>query len=259
MAKWIIASVVLLSGCIPQEHTIAYSPDCSGRAMGAGDVREAPPAAFLFAGQSNMSGLGEGDGTRLENVVVWMHDHWETYDPKGCFGPERGVMEAWSNTNPTAVMGFVKVAYGDTSLEGDWHPYYDPARARHPEYGPLYRRLVDVYRSMNVPSAGVFWHQGEADSMYHGTAYNYYNNLQTFIGQLRGETGTVPFVLAQTGSPADYLDMVNQAQRDITALPLVCSVPTADLSTWETIHLDTAGQLAVGDRFYEAFVRCLPD
>lgn len=262
MRKWIPIAIMLLSGCIeqtPQEEPTTTVTDCTGRDLGAHDVRESPPSAFIFAGQSNMAGIDDGSSPAIEGAVVWVDNHWETYAPT-CSGPELAFIQAWTRDNPGSTIGIVKLAAGGSSM-GDWQVNWRLEEAT-TTYGPLYAELVAMYRAAGVPVGGIIWAQGETDTVFSDLAARYEGRLQEFVAALRSEVGErTPFVLAETsmpteyfGQPVLYLATIQTAQYGLTFWDAVHMAPTGDLPTYEDgVHFTREGRATLGDRLYSAY------
>lgn len=251
MAKWILALLALgLAGCLPATaegpEAASSALDCSGSELGARDLRRPPASALIFAGQSNMSGMGQRDealAAPIPNVVVWAGDHWETYQPGRCFGPDLAFAQSWNRDRAESV-GIVKYAVAGTSMER-WT-------------GDLFDNLVSAYEQAGVPAAAVIWAQGESDALDADLSAMYETRMHRFLVGLRNEVGQVPFVFAQTRFPsAPYIDRIRQAQARLIGWERVCMTGTDDLTTWpDDLHFDTEGQLELGRRLYESWTAC---
>lgn len=210
---------------------------------GAGDIRESPSSVYIFAGQSNMVGLGQTPASlngEINNVVIWEGNHWETFKPGKCFGPELQFAIDWSQNHPNETVGFIKYAVGGTSMK-DW------------ELGnPLSIILLSDYvNSGNLPVKAILWDQGEADTTSQDLATHYAYRIESFISGWQSLTGA-PFIFGETISKQySYWDYINVEQTNISSWPNVTMIDTSDLTLWgDNLHFDTNSQLELGHRFY---------
>ncbi len=250
MARLIIVALTLLvSACgadqnLTNPHTgwVIY---CTATSVvpGAGDVREPPASVFIFAGQSNMVGAGrtsEQPATGpISNVVVWATDHWETYKPWDCFGPDLQFALNWQRDRPNETVGIIKYAVGGTSM-ASWQVN-----------GPLYTNLIAQYQAAgSLPVHSIIWMQGEGDAAGQADSQYYPSRIEAFVSSLQSIT-SAPFVFGQTAMTIGaYWSAINAEQVYLDSWDHVTMAPTLDLTTWEQVHLDTASQLELGDRLY---------
>lgn len=259
--------MLLLAGCKDKAVSLPITtPDCS--VTGAGDLRPAPSAIFIFAGQSNMHGLGETKAVSPEyqaavpNVLVWVRDHWETYKPEWHFGPELAFMHQWSKDHPTETVGIIKCAIGGTSM-ADWQPNWTARAAGNPQFGSLYQLLLDIYNTAGrLPVNAIIWDQGEFDAGGYSFASQYASRFNAFIRSLRADVagmGIIPFVFGQTQYPGSlYISAIQDAQFDVSqANQSVCESMTGDFPLLaDRLHFSSEGQLMLGTSLYTAFKGC---
>lgn len=251
------------------DQIIPVTPDCS--VTGAGDIRSAPESIFVFSGQSNMQGQASTDQLYVEyknpiqNVVIWSKDHWETYQPgQGTFGPDVSFLHAWSIEHPNETIGIMKCAIGATSIT-DWDPNYSPMFAVNPQYGSLYKHLIDVYKAAgSLPVKGFIWSQGESDSMDSDLMRGYFNRLQSFIAHIRidmvGDNGIIPFIIGETKYPeAKYISVIQESQQYAAdMISLVCKSETDYLTlNSDNLHFDAIGQIGFGEGLYSTWKECI--
>ena len=110
--------------------------------------------------------------------------------------------------------------------------------------------------------------QGERDSVFEFMAESYESNLTDFINAVRRATGNdyLPFIIAQIEPRVYRLEdkqfqhafrhIVQEAQRAVASSnPSVELVETIDLPQSDNLHFDTGGQLELGRRFTEAYLK----
>ena len=116
---------------------------------------------------------------------------------------------------------------------------------------------------------GFIWHQGIDDAIHRKFAPQYERNLTNLIGELREryDAERAPFVLARsvnsriaqpTPDPEQKSPMatVRRAQTQIArSVSKVAWVNVDDLPNVNTHHFTAAGQVVIGRRFGEAFLR----
>lgn len=241
-----------------------------------------PPACRLFvlAGQSNMGGRGRYDAlppgdsgilpANVRLVAVALDVHLQPLP--GGFGPELGLARALAPAYPGETLLLVKYAVDASSLL-DWAPDWDPAAAAltgHPEFGALYGELLALVARATAQGqvghgcrpAAVLWMQGERDALVPEAGAAYEANLAALVRALRAdlEEPALPFLVGHVDPPADRYPAagaVRAAQEAVArTLPGVYLVDTQGLSRHaDGLHYDTAGQLELGRRFAEAYLR----
>lgn len=195
---------------------------------------------FLFAGQSNMD--GRGDGSKLTDAelkqleaagkrIQFAYNH-EPIRPLGLtipragtrkkfnlektFGPEVFIGLKLAEQYPEEEMLFIKRAIGGTSLYGCWNPNWTEAKAaqmNEAKSPKLYRDFVDYVKETltTLPAdsyeiCGMFWVQGEADSSVTKKgpepSAEYGANLEALITSVRRELSAdqMPLFIQQVGS-----------------------------------------------------------
>jgi len=191
--------------------------------------------------------------------------------PEGLFGPELALALALAAAYPDERLVLVKYAVDGSSLL-DWAPDWDAATAAltgFAEFGPLYDKLLALVKEATAergvgqgcrPAAAV-WMQGERDALYPQVAAAYEANLVALIEALRADLGVpdLPFLIGQVDPPPERYPaaaVVRAAQAALArTVPGVYLVDTDGLSRDDDgVHYDTAGQLALGRRFAEAFL-----
>jgi len=229
---------------------------------------------FILAGQSNM--VGYGMTAKLPapyrqpptNVQFYHNGYPAKMSRFAHFGPEVGFAHAISRHFPHKKIKLVKFAVGGTSLFA-WDPYWNLGKARatgNASAGPLFEKLIKTIkrhtRAKDVKYAAILWMQGETDARYPAAARAYSRNLAQFVQALRKElhAPSLAFLMGEVNPPVDifpYGDMVRKAQRNATASirnsRLISTKGLGKRS--DDLHYDTAGQLALGLRFAEAFIQ----
>jgi len=159
----------------------------------------------------------------------------------------------------------------------DWNPD-GVSQGPEDEYrGPLYPKLIEALETLNAQFSsssesfewsGMMWMQGERDSVFEFMAESYEKNLTDFINAVRRDTGNdnLPFVIAQIAPRVYRLEegrfqhafrhIVQKAQRAVASSNrLVEFVETIDLPQSDNLHFDTGGQLELGKRLAEAYLK----
>jgi len=115
----------------------------------------------------------------------------------------------------------------------------------------------------NAQISGVFWMQGESDSMTTTTANAYQTNLTTFIQQVRSDFGIpgLPFIFGKVppapAIPTATRNIVVNGQANVDAAdPNAAMVNTDDLpiNTTDNVHFTDAGHKTLGQRFAQAWL-----
>lgn len=227
---------------------------------------------FIFAGQSNMVGMGSA-GTPLpadlrtprKDAQFWDRNKgaWSLtpVTPNGIYGPEVSALRRLADRLHRPVLG-VKVAENSTSLATDWNP--DNANG----YYAQLRSVVGDALLARVPGeglpkvAGFFWMQGEADGQQPTSAPLYYANVRRLIGQVRTDFGAdrLPFVMGRIRvndlATQQNAVLVRAAQDQAAkSTPNVRTVNTDDLTRIaDALHFDSRGLLTLGTRFADAYL-----
>ena len=251
---------------------------------------------FILAGQSNMAGRGDfGDLPRelrspnkkvlfrylcsfgADSGPPFQSAGWHCLEacskhpstPGRHFGPEMGLAPFMLEYLAEETIAIVKHGRGGTNLHTDWNP---DAKSGRRCYTALLRDIqsgIAELRSRGhdpIP-AGLFWYQGEGDSLTREHAEVYEGNLQSLIARLRRDlvSPNLPFVAAgilpgarrhpRTGEPwMVFSDRIRAAIDHVAATdPHGASVPTDGLTTGDPAHLDGAGLLVVGRNMAKAW------
>jgi len=238
---------------------------------------------FLLAGQSNMVGAGitaqipTAQKTHPGNVRLFDDGEWRDLFWRDRFGPEVGLSQTLSSAFPDDQIVLCKVARGGANLYYDWNPD-GVSKGPEDEYrGPLYPKLIGALETLNAlfsPSnesfewSGMMWMQGERDSVFAFMAESYERNLTDFVRVVRSDTGNenLPFIIGQIAPRAyrleegqfqhAYRHVVQEAQRAVAHSDRwVELVESMDLPQSDNLHFDTGGQLELGRRFAEAYLK----
>lgn len=228
---------------------------------------------FILGGQSNMVGCGttselpDNWPQPVAGVRYLVDGTEQPLADNPTFGPEIGLAHALRGVLPNDDIVLLKVALSGANMYYDWDP---DAREGGPEdnyRGPLYPALIDALAACrdNIDEiAGMFWMQGERDSVFAHMAQAYETHLSAFIDRVRADLNVpaLPFVMALVAPRIRDLDAaggrwrhpfrttVQAAQRRIAErIPVVALVDTLDLPQRDNLHFDTAGQLLLGERF----------
>jgi hypothetical protein len=241
----------------------------------------------LLAGQSNMAGNAPLADVPTEakqppqRVVLQQGGKIKVIGSGPTFGPEIGFSKAISAARPEQSFFLVKHAKGGTSLAG-WDPTWDKTKLVSKydvNAGPLYRTLLNQYAAATagktVRLTAILWMQGESDSRYPALGPFYYDNLKKLIEAFRCDLKdpNLPFLMGHVNTPADvlepdnktikfrFLSNVREAQeRAAREIPHVYLIETDDLGKQkDRVHYDSKGQLELGRRFAEVWMKAVPD
>jgi hypothetical protein len=229
------------------------------------------PLLFIFAGQSNMVGLGT-DASEVqvsdasEPTLLWNAEQrtWRPLLPaSGQFGPELTALPDLANRLHRPVVG-VKVAVSGSNLFNDWNPDRTDG---------LYAQLTDALRSaMASPPpqgrprvAGFFWAQGDADGFYEATARAYQDNLDKFLRRVRRDVAapTLPIVMVQVrpeNLPVRPFGLTVRAGINAVAASSANErvVSGDDLVLKDGIHYTSDATLTLGHRMASAYFELNP-
>ena len=209
---------------------------------------------FLFAGQSNMDGRGNGaqlsknDLERLARVadrILFYYNHkpvtplqlttpsefvQKKFSLTKCFGPELFFGIELAEKYPNDEFIFIKRSVGGTSLYGCWNPDWSVEKAslmNEQDKPKLYSDLIEytnsilkTYTPNEYEIKGMLWVQGEADSNVNKwgekPAESYGENLQNLINAVRLDLKVpeMPFMLFQVGSGKVVEGMKQTAEND---------------------------------------------
>jgi Ca2+-binding RTX toxin-like protein len=183
-------------------------------------------AFVVFAGQSNTGGYGQAASTLPQPwtpdplTLIWNSSDkvWAPMQPgqntgypgqSSTWGPEVEFARAFRAAHPGEVLRIVKHAEGGTGLALDptqWAYDWSPGSDQE-----LFDRVKAIIQDASAAAGGdrpdaVFWGQGEEDGTEWGSARDYGENLQVFLGAVRAEwmadgAGKVGFYLVDTSTP----------------------------------------------------------
>jgi cysteine-rich repeat protein len=169
-----------------------------------------------------------------------------------------------------ADVAIVKFAVSGSSLAVDWNPA-TPGSFYHQMQNDVAGALAALAAAGDSGQvAAFFWMQGEADAQTGPAAAAYEANLTSFIAQVRADFGSaaLPFVLGRINVNIDtsccfsfpFKDAVRTAQANVAgAVPGTVMVDTDDLPLIaDNLHFTAAGQLALGERFANAYLALPP-
>lgn len=179
------------------------------------------------------------------------------------WGPEAQYAYRWQAEHRCGRLYIVKQTRGETGLaldaaERDWSPASKNelwAQAT----GEIEAAKASLARRGVEPKVGeVLWMQGETDAQRPAKARAYARNLTAFIGKVRAHWGapSTGFVIGQIdANGTEGARTVRAAQADVAKdLPVVSIIDTDPFPRQPTdgVHLTAAGQVALGDAFYDA-------
>jgi hypothetical protein len=244
---------------------------------------------FILAGQSNTEGLGVNTELKSpldkpqDGIQIWM-DNEKGLQP---LAPGFGHVPSWFGSELTlgrtlkpALAGqkivIVKAGYSGANLAVDWNPKTGQW------YGVLKEKIEKATAALTadgkkVHLAGMFWIQGESDTMNKEHAEAYADNLTAFIATVREDLKSpeLPFVFtrvhAKLGDPEssvhgqggfNFVPIVRKAQEtvatkvahtklvDTDKLSLRLKPPNYD----NLVHYDSEGFLDLGKSLAKAYL-----
>lgn len=231
----------------------------------------------LLAGQSNMVGLGRTWELSPElaepDTSVLIHAEgqldagragaWQPLSPHfgaldNLFGPELGFGLEIERTRPGSQWALIKHSIGGTSLHTDWNPETGPLYAAFVEHAG--RALAELRADRPAEVVGMLWMQGESDAADpHAAPYE--DRLRNFVHSVRADLGlhTLPVIVGLISTAPEWHrhTVIRAAQHAVAdTAHQVEVVETADLGRHpdDVYHYDTAGTLALGERFAGALV-----
>jgi hypothetical protein len=233
-----------------------------------------PDLVFVLAGQSNMAGRGvpkdlsAAERTTPANVEFYLAGERTEFKALRQFGPEVGFAHRLAKEYPDRKIILFKYAVGGTSIIA-WAPVWSEEAAKtvkNESAGPLYSNLMACLQKTPVPLEGrvdgILWFQGGRDAQFPDAAEKYGDNLKVFMETLRRDLKSPEslLLLGLVNPPAGFkaAGAVKKAQQDaVVTLPNTVPVLTDGLSTYpnNNPHYDSKGQLELGKRFAEAYIR----
>ena len=233
---------------------------------------------FILSGQSNMDGcattadLPESLRATPPDLRFFHKGDFRQLCSEARFGPEVGIAHSLAAACPDDTIVLCKVSQSGANLYYDWDPDADSGGPEDQYRGPMYHQLLEALTVLKArlpaedPAVrGMFWMQGERDSVFEHMAAAYERNLEAFIERVRADIAHgMPFVVAQI-APRVIDDIetgryrhawrgpVRAAQAAVAeSLHNSALVPTDDLPQFDNLHYDAAGQILLGRRFAQA-------
>ena len=250
---------------------LAGQSNMAGRApadgVSASDLRAARPIAFDYVCSFAAGGTGPGapDPHHSDGWVPLGISPRHRSTPGGHFGPEIGFGLTLARQLPPAHLAIVKHGRGGTDLAEDWAPGAVGGRQLYAAFLAQARSALARLRSAGTPyELGAFvWVQGEADATRRTWAEQYEANLTELLARVRADFGVprLPALIVLTADGRRYPQMkfaadVRAAQRSVVRRDRCAALVSGDdLSFLDAAHYDAAGQLELGRRLAEAYLR----
>lgn len=224
--------------------------------FGCNNNSEPYTKVIILSGQSNMYGcsnvsylttqtLGEDRYNKLKNPInnvkilmeqgesetdfapiqIGVGDLIPTY-----FGPELGLAEYISNKFNNENVYVIKFAVGGSSLYQDW---ISPSRNPENQISYNYKLLTELIdngleiltqANLNPKIVGFCWMQGEADGSIEDHSKNYFENLNTFVNDLREKynskslSNNLNFIDAYISNFWEFQQNINNAKTKFSKL-----------------------------------------
>ena len=219
---------------------------------------QSPLEIFVLAGQSNMSGRAPLSPApafaNAGHIFAFKRNAWVPArepvadEPEAELGPSMAFADALFALRRHDI-GLLNCAIGGTSIR-EWRP---------DEKGGLFAACVERARAATSRGKilGLIWYQGEQDTFSFASATIWPRHFGQTIAGFRKALGAanLPVVFTQIGpTPAAHvapgtMHKLMQLQAQVR-LPYVTMTSAADLSFQDDrLHLDQAGQLALGARY----------
>lgn len=228
---------------------------------------------FICAGQSNMSSgvtreLPDNLKAHPENLRLFVGGRAVKIEDVPSFGPEVVFAHRVCDLYASDIVMIIKFATGATSLLA-WSPEWTEEKAAitaNVDDGPMYSKLVAFIRDAAIPYdakiEGILWMQGERDAKFPDAGREYAKNLSHLMTTLRAEVKApaAPVLIGRVNPPEAQwpaYSVVRQAQKDAETALAPCHMVDADgvSKRPDNLHYDTAGQIELGKRFFESFMR----
>ncbi len=232
---------------------IQYDYACS---FGAGDLMK--PEDYPKAG-----GLPEPH--RSPGWVALQPSPKHLSTPGEHFGPEIGFGHALAARWPGQNIAIIKHGRGATNLAEEWAPEATSGRRLYQDFLAQVRTALARFtaRGVTFEICALVWSQGEADSTERQWAEAYERNLTAFFARVRRDLNLpgLPMLVALTGDGRNNPRMlfsaeVRRAQRAVVARdPHAALVTGDDLALLDHTHYDAAGQITLGERLAEAYLK----
>ena len=242
---------------------------CVAGCVGVACSRASAPAPLLlvFAGQSNMVGLGTRAADLHGQPATPDVSQWDSKSRRwtslgavdGQFGPEITAAPAIARALHRRV-GVVKVAVSDTNLSYHWNPKRTDG---------LYVMTTDtVTVATSTPLhgvlprvAGFFWAQGESDAEDSDSAQRYRERLGELFLAVRRDffDKRLPIVVVQVRASLPSRMPYAQTVRDAVdstgrQTPRVRVVNGDDLVLVDGIHYSSDAEMQIGRRMADAYL-----
>jgi hypothetical protein len=198
------------------------------------------------------------------------------------FGPEIAFAHEMAKAWPDETIGIIKFSIGGTSLLA-WKPDWkkeDADRVGQGRLGSLYKTLMEkvsaAKKAREIEIIGFLWLQGGGDTKNADVAKEYLDNMKSVVAAVRNDTGVADLPVLygsarQEGIPDDLRGfeepaelppgrpgayLVLKAQFDAQEqIPHSKMVILRDIEKHpRNVHYNTAGQLAMGKLFADAFL-----
>lgn len=197
------------------------------------------------------------------------------------FGPELYFGRTMAERAPGSKTAIIKYALGGSGLAegvgfGNWHPDFSDGAGIN-QYDHALTTLRNAFAAPDIDGdgivdrlvpAGIVWMQGEADAFDSQSAADAYRaNIERLMNLLRAalRVDDLPVVvgkitdsgMSDDGSVMDYIETVQDAQRDFVASDACAAYVTVtdDLGYLEDgWHYDTDGYVRLGTAFAEAML-----
>lgn len=286
----LLASLLLFGACGAAPATVDAEP--GGRGLGR-ERRDATAAVYVLFGQSNAEGYAPTAGLPpdlrrpIAGCLVW-HPiaggfaplcggvNGRTLTAPDWCGPELTLARSLTANGDT--IHLVKVAVGQTALG----PTPGPANEWDADSGELYAILQTAItnacadlrtRGLTPRVRGICMMQGESDATDASWARGYRARLGTLVRRFRNDLlqaqlaadDAVPFVIGRIDRnlPADvfpFTALVRDAQAGTAGEhPACAAIDTSGLPMLADLtHFDTAGVIALGERFAAALKELQP-
>jgi hypothetical protein len=246
---------------------------------------------FILSGQSNAGGAGIGcelpaelKRTDAEVLMSGRHAHKDLvpvgpYKRDGygqdntAFGAEIVFGKEMKKAYPDCVICIAKQTTGNCSIiawDKNWKRegwLKELKQVDNEEKGTQYEFLMSTVKDAvaalrekglkDIEYAGMLWVQSERDDKSEETAKAYGANLRALIANVRSDLATpgMPFLFADANAHR-YRDILREGMRKVAAeVPRTAVIPIDDLPKHKAVHYNTQGQIMLGQRFADAYLK----
>lgn len=226
----------------------------------ANSTASAGERIYLMAGQSNMMGLAKSYylpptyKKTPANVTFYYQGRPRKLAQYSHFGPEVSFAHHVARAFPNDTHIIVKFAATGSHIQ-QWMPGT-------PLYKGMLRQIGFSIKQPDPTIDAIIWMQGESDALNPDRASKYAQRLTQFIHSLRRDLKSPHslFVMGEVdpkGKDFPQVAMVQQKQKQVQSqVPNTILTPAKGIGKiYDHIHYNAQGQMEVGKRFAQAYIK----